>query len=304
MIIPDKSNKGRGKSKASMQLIDASIRILREIQPASVRAVCYRLFTEKLIPDMSKRSTGSVGKQLVYAREHGLLPWEWIVDETRAAERISSWSNPESIIRAAVRGYVKDRWPMQPRQVEVWSEKGTVRGTLAPVLNKYAVTFRVMHGYASATSIYEIAQETLDSTKPLTVFYVGDHDPSGLQMSEIDLPARLARYGGRAEIIRIALDASDVTDDSKLPWFPADDKTDDSRHKWFKRVYGDRCWEVDALSPVVLRERVDAAIEALLDLDAWNHAARIEAAEIESMQGILGTWKSILQHDSKYSPEP
>lgn len=303
MITVDKPSKGRGKSKASLQLIDASIRILREIQPASVRAVCYRLFVEKLIPDMSKKSTGAVGKQLVYARENGLLPWEWIVDETRAAERTNSWSNPESIIRAAVRGYRKDYWEMQPRRVEVWSEKGTIRGTVAPVLNEYGVTFRVMHGYGSATSIYGIAQETVDNTKPLTVLYIGDHDPSGLQMSEIDLPARLARYGGRAEIIRIALDASDVTDDSKLPWFPADDKTDDSRYAWFKRVYGNRCWEVDALSPVVLRERVDAAIEALLDVDAWNHAIDIEAAEIASMRDILGTWKSILQPDSKYSHE-
>ena len=61
---------------------------------------------------------------------------------------------------------------MQPRRVEVWSEKGTVRGTVAPVLNEYGVTFRVMHGYGSATSIHGIAQETLDSTKPITVLYI------------------------------------------------------------------------------------------------------------------------------------
>lgn len=293
---------GRGKSAKSLEIINASIRILEEIQPASVRAVCYRLFIEKLIPDMSKNSTGAVGKQLVYAREKGLISWDWIVDETREAETISSWSNPESIIDAAVRGYRKDYWAMQPRRVEVWSEKGTVRGTVAPILKKYGVTFRVMHGYGSATSIYGIAQETLDSTKPMTVLYIGDHDPSGLQMSEIDLPARLIRYGGRAEIVRIALDASDVTADTKLPWFPADDKAKDSRYSWFKSLYGNRCWEVDALSPVVLRERLDDAIEALLDVDAWNHAVNIEAAEIESMQNILGTWKSISQQDSKYSP--
>ena len=52
--------KGRGKSAKSLHLIDASIRILREIQPCSIRAVCYRLFTEKLIPDMGKNSTGAV----------------------------------------------------------------------------------------------------------------------------------------------------------------------------------------------------------------------------------------------------
>ena len=37
---------GRGKSSASLALIDAAARILEEIQPASVRSVCYRLFTE------------------------------------------------------------------------------------------------------------------------------------------------------------------------------------------------------------------------------------------------------------------
>jgi len=40
---------GRGKSERSLQLIDASIDILEEIQPATVRAVCYRLFTMGLI---------------------------------------------------------------------------------------------------------------------------------------------------------------------------------------------------------------------------------------------------------------
>jgi len=296
------SRQGRGKSEKSLELINASARILNEIQPASVRAVCYRLFIKKLIANMSKNSTGAVGKQLVYAREAGLIPWDWIVDETREAETISTWSNPEAIIRCAVNGYRKDYWAMQPRRVEVWSEKGTVRGTVAPVLDEYGVTFRVMHGYGSATSIHEIAQKTLDSTKSMTVLYIGDHDPSGLHMSEIDLPARLARYGGSADIVRIALDASDVTNDTKLPWFPADDKVSDSRYAWFKALYGHRCWEVDALSPVVLRRRLDNAIYDLLDGDAWNHAVSIEEAEKESMQSILSTWKSISQPDSKYSP--
>lgn len=293
--------KGRGKSAESLQLIEAAHRILSEIQPASVRAVCYKIFIERLIPNMSKASTDKVGKLLVYAREHGLIPWEWIVDETRETERVKAWSNPDTIIRAAVTQYRKDYWAMQPRRVEVWSEKGTVRGTLAPVLRKYGVTFRVMHGYGSATSIYGAAQDSVESDKPLTVFYIGDHDPSGLQMSEIDLPDRLARYGGQAKIIRIALDARDVGSDSKLPWFPVEDKVGDSRYSWFVENYGSRCWEVDALSPVALRERVGAVIEEQLDMDAWNHAIKIEALEKESMQSFLGTWKSICMPADKYS---
>jgi hypothetical protein len=294
--------KGRGRSVKSMILIEAAMRILTEIQPCSIRAVCYRLFTEKLIPDMSKKSTGAVGAQLVFARETGLIPWAWIVDETRAAETVAAWGSPESIINAAVAQYRKDYWAMQPSRVEVWSEKGTIRGTVAPILKKYGVTFRVLHGYGSATSIHGIAKETQASVKPMTVFYIGDHDPSGRHMSEVDLPERLARYGGQATIIRLALDESDVHADSVLPWFPVGDKINDSRYQWFIQRFGQRCWEVDALPPPVLRARLDTAIAAMLDMDAWQHAIRIEKAETDSMKSILGNWKSTISGlDPKYS---
>lgn len=112
-----------------LELIQASYDILEEIEPATVRAVCYRLFTAGIIPDMSERSTGKVSRQLTWARENDELPWEWIVDETRTPERVSSWADPKSYIRAVKRSYRKDLWRDQDNKVEVWSEKGTVRGT-------------------------------------------------------------------------------------------------------------------------------------------------------------------------------
>lgn len=65
-----------------------------------------------------------------------------------------------------------------------------------------------------------------------------------------------------------------------------------------------RCWELDALSPVILRKRVENAIVSRLDIAAWNHSMKIEAAERESMSSILATWKkSISGQASKYSPK-
>jgi len=294
--------KGRGKSAKSLQIIAAAKRILQEIQPCSVRAVCYRLFTEKLITNMGKKSTDAVGTQLVWAREQGLIPWQWIVDETREAEVIPSWRNPESIIDAAVKQYRKDYWADQPRRVEVWSEKGTIRGTVAPVLKEYGVTFRVLHGYGSATALHDIALESVASDKPLTVLYIGDHDPSGRHMSEVDLPARLARYGGQVQIVRLALDDSDVGPDSELPWFPVADKAGDTRYQWFIERFGTRCWEVDALPPPELRERLKAAITDRIDDDVWNHAINIERAEVESMSNIMCYFReSISGLGQKYS---
>jgi hypothetical protein len=167
------SRRGRGVSRTTIDLIEAARKILAEIQPATVRAVAYRLFILKLIPAMNKGTTDRVSRCLTRAREAGCIPWAHVVDETREAERVATWSDPEAIINAAVRGYRKDYWAAQPQRVEVWSEKGTVRGILAPVLQKYGVTFRVMHGYGSATSLHAIAEETKQNDKLLTASAIG-----------------------------------------------------------------------------------------------------------------------------------
>ena len=280
----------RGKSQKSLHLIEVSYQILEEIQPASVRAVCYRLFTKGIIPNMSKGSTGKVSKQLVYARENGIIPWEWIVDETREAEHTQSWTDPSQIIKSAVNGYRRDYWQEQPYRIEVWSEKGTVRGTLAPILDEYGVTFRAMHGYSSATVINTIAEESNMSEKPLIALYCGDFDPSGKHMSDIDLPARIERYGGNLTIKRIALIDEDVHC-GNLPFFSAETKTGDSRFRWFVNNFGTKCWELDAMSPVALRQRVQNEIASRLNLQAWLRAMDIETVEKESMQQFHDSWK-------------
>ena len=289
---------GRGKSKKTLGLIAAAWRILAEIQPASIRAVCYRLFTLNIITSMSKNETNKVSTHLTWAREQGLIPWEWVVDETRAPERVSAWENPDEYIEVVKRSYRRDRWTDQPDWLEVWSEKGTIRGTLAPVLQDYGVTFRVMHGYGSATAINQVATESREAGKTLTVFYLGDWDPSGLHMSEVDLPRRLDEYDGDVDVLRIALTADDCNAD--LPSFPTDSKKKDARYCWYRERYGSRCWELDALSPVALRDRVAIAIDARLDHAAWNRAEVVERAERESLQTILAAWPGISGQASKY----
>ncbi|HJN17464.1 MAG TPA: hypothetical protein QGH10_18305 [Armatimonadota bacterium] len=289
---------GRGKSRKALELIAVAASILKEIQPASVRAVCYRLFTSDSIASMSKNETNKVSTQLTWAREQGLIPWDWIVDETRAPERVSAWEDPNAYIEVVKRSYRRDRWTDQPDWVEVWSEKGTIRGTLAPVLDDYGVTFRVMHGYGSATAINQVATESREAEKTLTAFYVGDWDPSGLHMSEVDLPRRLDKYDGYVDVIRLALTDDDC--DADLPSFPTDTKKRDPRHRWYRDRYGSRCWELDALDPVDLRDRIADAIDGRLDHDAWNRAEVVEKAERDSLTSILSTWPGISRQATKY----
>jgi hypothetical protein len=126
----------RGRSRRTIERLDAAIEILDEIQPASVRALCYRLFVVGLIPDMGKSSTNAISRLVTQAREQGDISWQWIVDESRQPERANRWRDTNEIIDAAVRGYRRDYWQDQPYRVEVWSEKGTIRGILGPVLDE------------------------------------------------------------------------------------------------------------------------------------------------------------------------
>src|SRR5918999_485709 len=85
----------RGKTQKSLAPIDACYAVLEAIEPATVRAVCYRLFVQGVIPSMASKHVKRVGVHLKDAREQAIIPWEWIVDETREPERINAFRDPE-----------------------------------------------------------------------------------------------------------------------------------------------------------------------------------------------------------------
>jgi hypothetical protein len=293
------TKKGRGRSAKSLALIKAMYEIAEATQPITGRGVGYKLFTQKLIPDMSRKSMRVVYRLLKEARENGIIPWAWIVDETRSAERVATWENPEAYSETVANSYRRDFWDQQPIRVEVWSEKGTVRGVLAPVLDEYQVTFRALHGFNSATQVWDIAQD--DDGRDLVALYVGDYDPSGMCMSEVDLPKRLEEYDGdHVEVRRIALTLDQAR---SLPSFPASDKgpkngkDGDPRYKWFVSNYGNTCWELDAMDPRDLRECVETAIKELIEPEAWAKCDLQNKAEKDALRFVMERWRNPMWND-------
>jgi hypothetical protein len=116
----------------------------------------------------------------------------------------------------------------------------------------------------------------------------GDFDPSGLYMSEEDLPKRLDKYEGyHITVERIALTREQARG---LPSFPATDKRKDPRYRWFSSNYGDRFWELDAMDPNDLRDCVEAEIKKLIEPVAWQRCEVINRAEQESLKDVFGSW--------------
>ena len=279
--------RGRGMARDSLKLIEAMYAIAEAAQPITGRGVGYKLFIASLIASMSHAEMRRVYRLLKEARERGMIPWSWIVDEGRAIERVSTWANPADYAFCVAQSYRRDFWDQQPVRIIVVSEKGTVRGLLKPVLDHYAVGFLPVHGFSSATVVYDISQD--DDGRPLIILYVGDFDPGGMFMSEVDLINRFSKYDGHhVTLKRIALTREQVRG---LPSFPATDKRKDPRYKWFIANHGNRCWELDAMDPNDLRECVEREIKKLIEPVAWQRCEIVNAAEQESLRTVLDNWK-------------
>jgi hypothetical protein len=308
------AGKGRGRSQATKDLIATIVEIARRIQPCSVRALAYQLFNRKLIRSMATIDTRKVSRLCTIAREEGTLPWSWIVDASRREQCVPTWDDPDAYVDFVQGFYRKNKWDDQPLHVAVWSEQGTVEGTLRPVLRKQEVPFQILHGWSGATPIRDAAQAALRRGKRTLILYVGDYDPSGMGMSELDLPKRLARYASDdpsedidiedarkilddlgIEIRRIALTKADTERLGKSTRFPAKDKKDDPRYEWFVENYGEWCWELDALDPNDLRSRVEEEIQAVLDRESWDRYVAVERAERAAIVKTCKAWRSKLE---------
>jgi len=273
-------------ARRSLDLIEAMYATAEAAQPITGRGIGYKLFTDGLIDSMARNEMQRVYRLLKEARESNRIPWGWIVDETRELERVSTWANPAEYARCVAQSYRRDFWDQQPRRVMVVSEKGTVRGLLRPVLDDLAVGFQVMHGFSSATTVHDISED--DDGRPLIILYVGDFDPSGMFMSEVDLPKRFDKYDGdHVKLRRIALTREHV---KGLLSFPATDKRKDPRYAWFVRNFGHRCWELDAMDPNDLRACVKREIKKLIEPVAWKRCEVVNQAEQESLRTILEKW--------------
>jgi len=94
--------------------------------------------------------------------------------------------------------------------------------------------------------------------KQIYIIHLGDHDPSGLDMSR-DIRERIdmfmSRHPGKAlnfELNRIALNMDQVRQYSPPP-NPA--KITDSRASKYIKEFGNESWELDALEPSLIVDR-------------------------------------------------
>ncbi len=247
----------------------------------SVRQLFYQLVSRRAIEktEAAYKRVVDVSGQM---RLDGSLDYRKITDGHRTRRTV--WSH--NGVRAALENvhdlYRRNYWLDQPWHVEVWCEKDALTGVIGPMCNRYGVTYVATRGFPSITLRYESALEMKAVGKPAVIFYFGDHDASGQQISD-NLEDELRRHGAEVVVERMALDPVQVRRWS-LPTRPG--KTSDSRHAAFAARYGNASVELDALPPDILTGLVERAIRTVIDEAAWQRAHEVEELERETLESL------------------
>lgn len=193
------------------------------------------------------------------------------------------------------------KWEDQPHYVEVWVEKDALLEVVAQTANRHDVAYFSCRGYTSVTELHAAAlrlRHELQHGKFVHILHIGDHDPSGLDMTR-NITERLQdTFQIRdAKIHRIALNRNQI-DKYNPPPNPA--KLSDSRSSKYVERHGEYSWEVDALRPDVLSRIIDANIDHWKDKALWAKAEAKETRARNLLKGIYDRWNDVY----KFVTEP
>ena len=276
-------------AKNTKALLGHSIQVINEYAAQgyqlTLRQLYYQLATRNVIPNQH-RWYKRLGEVVTKGRMAGWIDWDAIVDRGRVPVMPAQWDSPADLLEVAAQQYRLDRWEGQENYVEVWIEKEALMSVFEPVGQRLHVRLLACRGYASATAMYDAAkriQRAEESGRNPVVVYLGDHDPSGIDMSR-DVQERLGTmtgYYSNVEVQRLALNYQQVIDHDPLP---NPTKLTDSRASKYISEYGDDSWELDALEPAVLDQLVTEVVEDLRDDRLWRERMDLESEHIAAIR--------------------
>jgi hypothetical protein len=263
----------------SQRLIDISIAILDDMEEQeytlTLRQLYYQLVAKDIIPN-SEKSYKSLGKLITRAREAGQISWTAIEDRGRTSHRQYFQENLRTIFRGLDGCITYDRWARQQHYVEVWIEKDALVGVIEKPCDDLFVPYMACKGYLSASEAWRAGQrfeKAIDNGKHPVLIHLGDHDPSGIDMTR-DNRVRLELFSRNdISVERIALNQDQIRK-YKPPPNPA--KLDDPRAHDYIKAHGNVSWELDALTPKIIDQLIRDKIEMYIDRDLWDE---VEADE-------------------------
>ena len=258
----------------------------------TLRQVYYQMVARAIIQN-NERSYKNLGNLISDARLAGLIDWKAIEDRTRNLRGNSHWSSPGGVIDAAAYSYHRDHWSGQDSYVEVWVEKDALIGIVGQICERLDVNHFSCRGYVSQSEMWEAAsrlKSRSDKGQHIVLLHLGDHDPSGKDMSRdiVDRLNTFETYG--VEFHRLALNMEQV--DQYTPP-PNPTKLTDSRAGGYIEEYGLECWELDALEPKVISDLIRDNVALYRDEAIYKKVVAREQEEKRLLEAVAENWDGV-----------
>jgi hypothetical protein len=232
----------------------------------TLRQLYYQFVARDLLAN-NEKNYKRLGDIISQARLSGMLHWDIMVDRTREVRAVAHWDGPGDIVNACASQFRLNTRSDQDCYIEAWVEKEALAGIVVPACHNLDINSLVCRGYVSQSAMWEGAMRfgrNNKAGKECVLLYLGDHDPSGIDMTR-DIRDRLNdTFGIPVEVVRIAL-TMDQIDEFQPPPNPA--KITDSRYEGYLREYGVESWEMDALDPRTLETVIQRAVEERTDAE-------------------------------------
>jgi len=274
----------------ALDIIEAANKIITEYEcdghDMTLRQLYYQFVARGLFENADKNYS-KLGSIINDGRLAGLVSWTAIDDRGRNLKGLSTFTGPDAAIKSVLMKYRNDLWEDQPFRPEVWVEKAALEGVIAGICNKLRVDFFACRGYNSQSEQWRagrrLAGYIAKGQRPI-IFHLGDHDPSGIDMTR-DNQERLSLFAGvPIQVVRIALNMPQI-ELYRPPPNPA--KVTDSRFEDYQRKFGDESWELDALSPNVIHNLIEESVVRLRDEKLWDAALKQEVEDKLALEEMI-----------------
>lgn len=246
--------------------------LVEQNQPATVRQIFYQAVSKGLV-NKTEAQYQKIVRVLGEMRLSHRIPFYWIADHTRWQRKPRSFSSIEHALEWTAQTYRRALWDDMDVYVEVWLEKEALAGVIYEETKDWDVPLMVTRGYASLSYLYDAADAIKEIGKPTYLYYLGDHDPSGVDIPR-QVERRLREFAPASQIHfeRIAVTPGQI-EYYGLQTRPT--KKSDTRNKNF---VGESV-EVDAIDPHTLRGLVRYYIQRHVDRRALEVLQVAEASE-------------------------
>ncbi len=285
---------------SSLAIIELADRIATDYKRRgfnlTLRQLYYQFISRDAFPN-DERNYKRLGSIINDARLAGLINWSHIEDRGREAHSIGwiGYTPPE--LAESVMGlkynHTLDLWEDQDYRIEIWVEKQALEEVAERAASGFRVGYFACKGYVSQSEMYAAGKRQLEAIEagqtPL-ILHLGDHDPSGIDMTR-DIEARLSMFAEEpVEVRRLALNMPQIRELNPPP-NPA--KITDSRFANYMAIHGEKSWELDAVSPERLVEIIQDEIKSVLDIETFNAKVEEQRQGREIYEKLSTNWDEI-----------